>query len=353
MDTRYLSDTQQLTTFILKSPSPFHVVKNASDLLEAAGFVHLDETKPYNLKKGGSYYVTRNGSAVIAFRIPTSFDGFHIVSAHTDSPTLKIKWNPEVKGANLPTRLNVEVYGGMLLQSWFDRPLSIAGRVFVNRNGKMEERLVNLGQRLTVLIPNLAIHQNREANNGWKISVQKELLPLFSDKDDSFLEDVAVAAECKAEDILDYDLYLYNRTAPVFFGSSNSFFASPKIDDLGCSWSALEAITKTEAGSKIAMAALFDNEETGSGTRQGALSDFLQATTDRILSSLKIGTEEKYMLLASSRMVSADNGHAVHPNYPEKSDITNRPRMNNGVLLKYSANQKYTTDAESGAYIRM
>ena len=338
--------------FILMSPSPFHAVATATTELEALGFRPLDEKKPFSLKRGGSYYIKRNSSALIAFKIPSTFDGFHIVSAHTDSPCLKIKWNPEVKASGFPTRLNVETYGGLLLQSWFDRPLSIAGRVFIKRNGEVEEKLVNLGQKMTLVIPNLAIHQNREANNGWKISVQKEMLPIFSDGEASFVEELASSSECRVEDLLDYELFLYNRTSPTFWGAEGEFFSSPKIDDLGCAWSAVEALKNAQNESKIAMCALFDNEETGSGTKQGALSDFLLSVTDRIMESLGMGVEEKYMAYASSRMISADNGHAVHPAWKEKSDITNLPKMNGGILLKYSASQKYTTDGESGSYVR-
>lgn len=352
MDQKYLTDTRRLLNFIMLSPSPFHAVSMAASELEAAGFIPLDERKPFSIKRGNSYYVKRNSSALIAFTVPSSFSGFHIVSAHTDSPCLKIKWNPEVKAQGMPTRLNVETYGGLLLQSWFDRPLSIAGRVFIKRNGKVEEKLVNMGQKMTLVIPNLAIHQNREANNGWKISVQKEMLPLFSDGDVSFLDEVASSAECRKEDLLDYDLFLYNKTAPVFWGAEGEYFSSPKIDDLGCAWSALEALKTTAPTGKISMCALFDNEETGSGTKQGALSDFLLSVTERIMESLGMGVEEKYIQYADSRMISADNGHAVHPAWKEKSDVTNLPRMNGGVLLKYSASQKYTTDAESGAYVK-
>ena len=352
MDQKYLSDTRQLLNYIMLSPSPFHAVAMAASELESMGFVPLDERKPFAVKRGGSYYIKRNSSALIAFRIPSSFSGFHIASAHTDSPCLKIKWNPEIKSEGFPTRLNVETYGGLLLQSWFDRPLSIAGRVFVKRNGDVEEKLVNLGQKMTLVIPNLAIHQNRDANNGWKISVQKEMLPIFSDGDASFLDELASSAECRKEDLLDYDLFLYNKTAPTFWGADGEFFSSPKIDDLGCVWSALEALKTSTPKDKIAMCAFFDNEETGSGTKQGALSDFLLSVTERIMENLGFGVEEKYMAYANSRMISADNGHAVHPAWKEKSDVTNLPRMNKGVLLKYSASQKYTTDAESGAYVR-
>lgn len=352
MDQKYLSSTRNLMNYILMSPSPFHAVSVMASQLEECGFVRLDEKKPFRVKRGLSYFVTRNSSAIIAFRIPESFDGFHITSAHTDSPCFKIKWNPEVKGQDVPTRLNVETYGGMLLHSWFDRPLSIAGRVFVRRGENVEEKLVNLGQKISLVIPNLAIHQNREANEGRKISVQKEMLPIFSDGDASFMEELASSAECRTEDLLDYDLFLYNRTSPTFWGADGEFFSSPKIDDLECAWSAMEALKTSDPKKKIAMCALFDNEETGSGTKQGALSDFLLSVTDRIIESLGLTGEERYMAYASSRMVSADNGHAVHPGWREKSDITNLPRMNGGILLKYSASQKYTTDGESGAYLR-
>lgn len=352
MDQKYITDTRKLLNFIMLSPSPFHAVSISASELEGMGFLPLDERKPFSIQKGKSYYVKRNSSALIAFTIPQSFSGFHIVSAHTDSPCLKIKWNPELKAQGLPTRLNVEAYGGLILNSWLDRPLSIAGRVFIKRNGRIEEKLVNLGQKMSLVIPSLAIHQNREANNGWKISIQKEMLPIFSDGDALFLDEVSSAAECRKEDLLDYDLFLYNKTAPVFWGADGEFFSSPKIDDLGCAWSALEALKNSSPTNNIAMCALFDNEETGSGTKQGALSDFLLSVTERIMESLGMGVEDKYIAYANSRMISADNGHAVHPAWKEKSDVTNMPRMNGGILLKYSASQKYTTDAESGSYVR-
>lgn len=352
MDQKYITDTRKLLNFIMLSPSPFHAVSISASELEGMGFLPLDERKPFSIQKGKSYYVKRNSSALIAFTIPQSFSGFHIVSAHTDSPCLKIKWNPELKAQGLPTRLNVEAYGGLILNSWLDRPLSIAGRVFIKRNGRIEEKLVNLGQKMSLVIPSLAIHQNREANNGWKISIQKEMLPIFSDGDALFLDEVSSAAECRKEDLLDYDLFLYNKTTPVFWGADGEFFSSPKIDDLGCAWSALEALKTSSPTNNIAMCALFDNEETGSGTKQGALSDFLLSVTERIMESLGMGVEDKYIAYANSRMISADNGHAVHPAWKEKSDVTNMPRMNGGILLKYSASQKYTTDAESGSYVR-
>lgn len=353
MDRKYIETTQELMDFISISPSPFHVIANMEKQLEENGFEKLDESKHFSLKRGKSYYVTRNNTSMIAFSIPNEFDGMNVVAAHTDSPSFRVKENPEVKTQNGPTRLNVEGYGGMLMAPWFDRPLSIAGRVFVKINGNVSQRLVDFGKN-QVEIVNLAIHQNREANNGMKYSVQNDMLPIFSDCDatESFEDILASKSSCNKEDIISYDLFLYNDTKPQFWGVDNAFFSSPKIDDLECAYSALKGLIESSPQSKIAICALFDNEEVGSGTKQGALSDFLQNTISRIFSSLDIEEEERYMMIASSRMISADNAHAVHPAYASKSDITNKPRMNGGVVIKYSANQKYTTDGESGAFTR-
>lgn len=353
MEQEFIKATEEFIDFVSNSPSTFHVIKNMEDKMSEDGFIELSETKPFNLEKGKSYFIKRNNSAIIAFKVPNEFDGMHIVSAHTDSPCFKIKPNPEVKCENSATRLNVEAYGGLLLAPWFDRPLSIAGRVFIRKNNKIEERLVDFKDEM-VQIVNLAIHQNRDANNGIKYSIQKEFMPIFSDSDSdiSFMDKLAEHAECDKENILDYDLFLYNKTQSVIWGAGKEFFSSPAIDDLECSFSAFRSLLRATPDKKIAIAALFDNEETGSGTKQGALSDFLVKTIDRICLSLGIKEEEKDILIANSRVISADNGHAMHPNYPEKCDITNKPKMNGGVLLKYAANQKYTTDGESGSYLK-
>ncbi len=343
---------ERLTSFIASSPSPYHVVDNAEKMLLGGGFIPLSEKKSFNIERGKSYFVKRSSSALIAFRVPENPSLFRIAASHTDSPCFKIKWNPVVKGNGMPSRLNVESYGGLLLYTWFDRPLSAAGRIFYRKDGDIMEKHVDLSSSLSLVIPSLAIHQNREANNGWKISVQKEMLPIFSDGDDDYLELLASEIGVNVEDIVDADLFLYNRTAPSFSGRNREYFSSPKIDDLECVFTSLEAIVETKSRNAISMVALFDNEETGSGTREGALSDYLTSVTERIALSLGWNAEEKYMALASSFMLSADNGHAVHPSYPEKSDITNRPRMNGGVLLKYASSQKYTTSGESGAFTR-
>lgn len=348
MEKERLDSVTALTDFIASSPSPFHAVDNAEALLVSHGFTKLHEDEPFNIKRGGSYFVTRSSSALIAFTVPDSPASFHIAAAHTDSPCFKIKWNPVVKGNGMPSRINTESYGGLLLYTWFDKPLSAAGRV-ITRDG---EKHIDLRDKLNLVIPSLAIHQNREANNGWKISVQKEMLPLFSDGDKSFLSILAEECNSRMEDIIDYDLFLYNSTPAVFTGAEKEYFSSPRIDDLECAYTSLVSLPETGSSTSINMTALFDNEETGSGTRQGALSDFLRSTIERISFSLGWNEEERHIAVSKSFMLSADNGHAVHPSYPEKSDITNHPRMNGGVLLKYAASQKYTTNASTGAFVR-
>lgn len=353
MEREYSERARALMSFIAASPSPYHVVDNAGEKLERAGFIRLSEDKPFKVERGKSYFVERASSAVIAFRVPENPSSFRIVAAHTDSPCFKIKWNPEIKGEGMPTRLNSESYGGLLLYTWFDRPLSLAGRIFYKEDGVLRQKHVDFKERLNLVIPSLCIHQNREANDGWKISKQKEMLPLFSDSDVSFLKLLGEEAGTGEENIVDYDLYLYNRTEGIFSGEDNEYFSSPRIDDLECAYTSIVSLIASKSSSSITMAALFDNEETGSGTRQGALSDFLTSVIDRIMLSLDYGKEEKYIALSSSFMLSADNGHAVHPSYPEKGDRTNHPRMNGGVLIKYASSQKYTTSGETGASTKL
>lgn len=349
-----LEDTRRLMAFIEASPSPFHVVANVAAELEENGFKELKEERRYALSPGERYYVRRNNTSLIAFMIPTEeIKGYSIVSAHTDSPTFKLKPNPEVTSSQHYTTLNVEVYGGLLISPWFDRPLSIAGRAFVRRGGEVNEELVDFARDL-VSIPSLAIHLNREANKGSEWKVQKELLPLFSDDTDKegFLKLLSAELDCQSQDVIDYDLFLYNRTKSSIWGKDDAFFSSPRIDDLGCAASALFAMEEAQAKEYIPMICLFDNEEVGSGTAQGALSDFLRSTLDRIAFTLSFDAEEKYILERESFMLSADNGHAIHPSYREVADPVNQPVLNGGVLIKYSANQKYTTDGMSASYVK-
>lgn len=348
------AETVDLCAFIEKSPTQFHAVRNMEKELQENGFCRLEEKERWNIVKGGSYYVTRNSSALIAFRVPEEdFNGYSLVSAHTDSPAFKIKTDPEVTVSGLYTTLNTEVYGGLLMAPWFDRPLSIAGRVYVKTDSGIKETLVDF-DRDAVLIPSLAIHMNRKVNeeNGYK--AQKDMLPLFAEgiQKGTFRRILAEEANCSEDDLLEYELYLYPRTRHSIWGAENEFFSAPRIDDLMCAYTAFKAILNAESHNSMPLIALFDNEETGSGTKQGALSDFLPTTIERISYVLGHDAEEKAVKAASSFMISADNCHALHPNYMEKCDITNRARMNGGVAIKFSAAQKYTTDAQSASYLR-
>lgn len=347
--------TKELLTFIEESPSPFHVIKNMKKELIMAGFLPLKETDKWSLVPGGSYYVTRNGSSIIAFRMPKEKIGsYHIVASHSDSPTFRIKENAEMGVEGVYTKLNVEKYGGMLMVPWFDRPLSVAGRVFVETQEGLESRLVNIDRDL-LLIPNVAIHMNREVNTGYNYNPQVDLLPLYGDGDakGTFDQIIADSIHVEKDAIISRELSLYNRQKGSIWGAKNEFVSAPKLDDLMCAFASLKAMVETELDDEICpIMAVFDNEEVGSSTKQGAASTFLKDTLIRIKSVLEGSDDDHLRILADSFMVSADNGHALHPNHPEKSDPTNRPKVNGGVLIKHSANQKYTTDAMSAAVMR-
>ena len=356
MEQKYIESTLELMDFIQDSPSCFHVVENSRIMLENAGAVCLDEKKTYSLEAGSSYFVTRNGSALIAFRLPQSeAGGYSIVSAHTDSPSFKLKENPELSNGGTYTTLNVEGYGGMLMAPWFDRPLSIAGRAFVKaKDGSVQQRLVNFDKDLCQIV-NLCIHQNRDVNKSHEYKIQKELLPIIGlGEMPKIKEMVADILDIDVLSVLDTELFLYNRMHGSIWGVGDEFFSAPKIDDLQCAFSALKAFVTAEdsCSSKIQMVALFDNEETGSMSRQGADSDFLRQTIHRIGCAMGWDYDKRCALQASSFMLSADNGHSFHPNYPEKCDPTNKPLINGGVMIKYAANQKYTTDAFSASVLK-
>ena len=357
MEQKYIESTIELMDFIQDSPSCYHVVANACTMLENAGAIRLDEKKPFVLEKGNCYFLTRNSSALIAFRMPeTDATGYSIVSAHTDSPSFKLKENPEIRNGGTYTTLNVEAYGGMLMAPWFDRPLSIAGRAFVKQeDGSICERLVDFDRDLCQIV-NLCIHQNREVNKAYEYKVQKDLLPIIAlgDKETTLRDLVAEELEVEPEDLLDTELFLYNRMKGSIWGLDDEFFSCPKIDDLQCAFSALKAFVSSEdsESSKIQMVALFDNEEVGSSSKQGADSDFLRQTIHRIGCALDCDFDKRCSLQANSFMLSADNGHSMHPNYQEKCDPTNKPLINGGVLIKYAGNQKYTTDAFSASYLK-
>ena len=345
----------ELFSFLDHSPNSFFAVKNMSDLLKQAGMTRLFEGKPWSLEAGRGYYVTRNDSSLIAFRIPKAdYTGFQMMASHSDSPVFKIKTNADIEVDKQYVKLNVEKYGGMLCAPWFDRPLSVAGRIIVSTPEGIETRLVNVDRDL-LIIPNLAIHMNRQVNDGYKFNAHVDMLPLFCDKgreSDTFLKLIASEAGVSAEDILDTDLFLYNRMPAVSLGLNNEFIASGRLDDLQCAFASLKGFLQAKPGDSVAVHCVFDNEEVGSVTKQGAAGTFLRDTLHRINRAMGRTEDDYLMSIASSFLVSADNAHAVHPNHTDKTDPTNRTYLNKGIVIKYSANQKYTTDAVSGAVMR-
>lgn len=349
------ASVQGLFDFIKKSPTSFHAVARVSETLIEKGFFKLSEGEPWELLPGKKYFVTRNSSSLIAFTLPESKEAeksFMMVSSHSDSPSFKIKENPERKDS-IGVKLNVEKYGGMLIAPWFDRPLSVAGRIVYDDGGKIREKLVSIDRDLLV-IPNLAIHMNREANDGHKFDIQKEVQPIFSLSEKASLSSlVAKEAGLSAEDILSQDLFLYARSEPCLWGAEEEFISAPRLDDLECAWTSLQGFIQAEKQKSIQVYCLFDNEEVGSSSRQGADSTFLSDTLERIAEKLAWSGEEYKIALSKSFMVSADNAHALHPNYAESADPVNRPKINGGVVIKFNAAQKYTSDALSSGFFKL
>ena len=346
-----LEHVQELFDFIQQSPSCFHVIENVKKQLTEQGFEELCENKNWQIKEGGKYFVTRNLSSVIAFKVPTKdFKSFHIVASHSDSPTFKIKDHPEQMVKGKYVQLNTERYGGMIYSTWFDRPLSIAGRALVKTETGVATKLLNIDRDLLV-IPNLAVHMDRTVNDGMKYNPQVNLLPLYGDaaSKDTFNKLVAEACGTAEENIISTDLFLYNRTAPTVWGAHNEYMSCAKLDDLECAFSSLKAFLKGENSQSISVCAIFDNEEVGSSTKQGANSTFMYDILHRINENLGRTEEQYHTAVASSFMLSADNAHALHPNHPAISDPTNPVYLNEGIVIKHNANQKYTTDAVSSA----
>lgn len=353
MKEQTIAYTKELIDFIAASPTAFHAVDRISQMLQVAGFTLLSEAQPSELTPGGCYFLTRNGSSIIAFRLPESNPkGLLITASHSDSPTFKLKHNSEISASGI-LKLNTERYGGTILSSWFDRPLSIAGRAIIRNESGIATKTITLDRDLAI-IPNVAIHQNRSINEGFKYNPACDTYPLIGEAESAgkLSELVATEAGCSPCDLLESDLYLYNRTPGTIFGLNEEFFASPRIDNLQCAFASLKAFLAVESKQHIQMLAVFDNEETGSASRQGAASTFLTDTVSMIGEALGMSASAINRWLPSSMMVSADNGHAIHPNHPELSDLHNAPRMNRGVVIKYNANQKYTTDALSSSIFR-
>ena len=343
-----MSNAQKLIDFIKKSPTGFHAIDTIVRELE--GFEPLQESENWRLQPGGKYYVTRNRSSIIAFTLPKApFKAFQLIASHSDSPTFKIKENAEIaKGKYV--QLDTERYGGMIMSSWFDRPLSVAGRVLARTEKGIKTILVDLDKDL-LIIPNVAIHMNREINNGYKYNAAVDTFPLWGSDEtkDTFKDEVAKAAGVAPEDILGADLFLYNRMEGRVWGVKDEYVSAPRLDDIECAFASVEALKAAGDSHHANVCCVFDNEEVGSTTKQGADSSFLYDVLRRILLSLGRGEEDYYKALAASFMLSADNAHAVHPNHPEYSDPVNQTQMNGGIVVKFNANQKYTTDGVSEA----
>ena len=342
-----MSKTDALLRFIKDCPTAFGTVETVVSILKEYGFSALSEKDEWKLSEGKGYYVTRNGSSVIAFRVPKGAPrNFMISASHTDSPCFKLKKDHLTLSQDGLARLNVETYGGAILSSWMDRPLSVAGRVVILQNGKFVSKTVALNRDLLV-IPNVAIHFNREINTGYRYNPAVDMLPLFGEgKETDVLSLIAREVGCHPEEIVGTDPYVYNRMEGTVLGAENEFFSAPRIDNLMCVFGTLDGFVNSGGEHAVTVFFAADNEETGSATKQGADSVFLSDTLDRI--SRALGCDARQML-ASSMMVSADNAHARHPNHPELSDAQNAPKMNGGVVIKNNAAQKYATDALSAA----
>lgn len=347
----HMQPISEFLSFVRQSPTAFQAADQMARMLEGSGFAPLLEHQQWHLVPGGRYYVTRNRSAVIAFHLPKGdCSHFQIVASHSDSPTLKLKPLCEDAVCGHYLRLNVERYGGLILSTWFDRPLSIAGRALVRHEGRLETRLIDL-DRDAVVIPNMPIHFNREVNDGYKYNAQTDMPPLYAQGEEKgrLMQEVAHIAGVQPEDIAAADLFLYNRTPGSVWGPEGEFFSCPRIDDLECAWTSLQAFADAPAEGHANVFAVLDNEEVGSGSKQGADSTFLTDVLMRICAALGHTDAASRAAIAQSFMVSADNAHAVHPNHPDKYDAQNRTYMNGGVVIKHNANQKYTTDAVSAA----
>lgn len=344
---------QNLMNYIAVSPSPFHAVQSAATLLEAAGFTRLEETALWQPEPGHGYYTTRNQSSLIAFRLPARpLESWRMTAAHSDSPTFRIK-SGSLSGDSAYVRLETEGYGGMNCASWLDRPLTAAGRAAVAVPGGVESRLIYLDRDL-LTIPSLAIHQQRDLNRGHEYNPQKDMQPLWGEGGAPSLTALAAEAlEVAETDILSTDLVLCPRQAPVVLGPQGEFFQAPRIDDLACAYATLEGFLRAPSLPAAGQLwCLFDNEEVGSGTRQGALSSFLPDVLERLAEVLGLTAQQRRQALAGSLLLSADNGHAVHPNFTEKADPENRVYPNEGVVIKLNASQKYTTTGLTAALFR-
>ena len=338
--------TKALMAFLDASPSVYHAAAYLENVLREAGYTCLREEESWQLQPGGKYYLTRGGTAVLSFRIPEGKPtGFMMSASHSDRPTFKLKENGELTAAY--TRLATEKYGGMLMAPWLDRPLSVAGRVMVKTEDGIESRLVNIDKDL-MLIPNVAIHMNRKANDGYAWNPAVDTLPLLGSKNAAGKLQKLLQKAAGGE-ILGHDLYLYVRQKACLWGIDKEYISAAALDDLQCAWSCTQGYLNAAPSRAVPVLCVFDSEEVGSNSTQGAASDLLQNVLQRICRAMNW---EPDALLANSFMISADNAHALHPNHPEYADPSNAPVIGGGVVLKFNASQPYTTDGMSAAVLR-
>ncbi len=352
---------RDLINYIDQSPSQFHAVSNAESRLLEAGFIKLDKAEKWQLSKGGKYFITNNSSSFIAFELGTGDiikEGFRLIGSHTDSPTFKVKPKPEISVENSYLKLNTEMYGGAIASTWFDRELSLAGRVSIKTDNPLKpaEKLVNIDKDL-LTIPSLCIHMNRTVNEQSAIDKQKDVLPILAtineelEKDNLLINMLADELKVATEDILDFELYLYNREKGKIVGLNDEFISVGKLDNLAMVHASLVALFESKSSQATKVIIANDNEEVGSMTKQGANSPMLKNLLERIIFALGYDQEDYHRAINNSFIISADMAHAVHPNYSDKSDPTNRPIINQGVVIKLAASQSYTSDAVSvGVY---
>lgn len=343
---------RDLMNFLDSSVTMFHAINECEKVLQNCGYIYLPENEKWNIR-AGKYYTKRNSSSLIAFDIANGDYHFQISAAHSDSPTFKLKDRPIIE-SNGYLKLNVEAYGGMIDATWLDKPLTLAGRVMVDTKDGIETRLLNIDKDL-LIIPNVPIHFNREINKGFAFNNQVDMLPVFSAgnlSEDDFDKMLAKELGVKPEAILAKDLYIVNRQKAAVIGYDNELISSGRLDDLECVYTSLLGFIEAMNNDHINVFAVFDNEEVGSVTKQGAMSTFLVSTLNRINKALGKSDEDYYRAIAKSMLISCDNAHAIHPNHPELFDVKNRPVLNKGIAIKESANQKYTTDAFSRAVLK-
>ena len=341
---------KKLFDYIASSPTAYHAADHTANILKNAGYKELFEADEWKIKSGHGYFVRRNGSSLIAFRAPSAeAAGFMITASHSDSPCFKIKENPEIADKYY-VKLSTEGYGGMIYSSWIDRPLAVAGRLCIKTEKGIEIKLVDTKEPVA-LIPNVAIHMNRQVNSGMTYNAAVDLVPLYGGEKDSFKEYIASLAGAHEADVVTTDLFLYNPQKGYEWGS---YISAPRLDDLQCAFASLTAFVESAdaltVNPSVPVYALFDNEEVGSQTKQGAASTFLYDVLSRTAQALG---KEFSPMVANSFMVSCDNAHACHPNHPEFSDKNHTVYMNDGVVIKYNANQKYTSDAVSVALFKL